>query len=388
MRSDFSKTFFVQIVSHPDLYDFNSDVPKRRPLWIALLVQSCIDMSGFYNRVFYDASRDNGFWSPSTAIANFCELDYDCTYYIGEFVNTISSLAYVYFAFYPPLFSLSRHSRNYDDAARREGPWNGIIWDVHTFALIAVGLASATYHLTLLAVPQFFDESSMYLLAAGFCFDLLTTSFQYTKAKVPAGPAQLPARDKISVTIIKHDRFVIGATISSVISGTSLFTFITGDLSIHSIAFSLLLALSGIRLISMILSLSAEYSQRDLKLRRRLFFRLVRATCLLELGFGLWLIDNNPAYCDILRDFRKWLVGTLREATLLLGMPAVIGESLGRSLGWFTELHGWWHVLTARAAGEYVDLIRWLTTSSRAPKELPLYMEGTNSTPSTMKKEI
>lgn len=65
----------------------------------------------------------------------------------------------------------------------------------------------------------------------------------------------------------------------------------------------------------------------------------------LELGFGLWLIDCNPGWCAWLRYIRGDL------------------EARGVGvLGYVTELHGWWHFFTARAAGEYIVLVRILTT--------------------------
>ena len=40
-------------------------------------------------RSFYDHSHDYGFFSPSTSGANFCEEDYQMTFYVAEFVNKI-----------------------------------------------------------------------------------------------------------------------------------------------------------------------------------------------------------------------------------------------------------------------------------------------------------
>ncbi|RHY83864.1 hypothetical protein DYB37_003615 [Aphanomyces astaci] len=36
-----------------------------------------------------------GFWSPATAAINWCEVDYESSYYVAEFWNTLTNAAYV-----------------------------------------------------------------------------------------------------------------------------------------------------------------------------------------------------------------------------------------------------------------------------------------------------
>ena len=284
-------------------------------------------MSGFRDKVFYDRSRDHGFWSPSTAAANFCEQDYAISFYVGEFINTLSNLAYIYYAMNPP--SITSQSRQ---AASQRPTKKLITWDVHTIALMSIGITSAMFHASLRSFPQFLDESSMYFLVAGFAFDLLTTKYKTRKDKQ---------------TISQHHRTITASGILLTILTTSIVTLRTGNLIIHSIAFGIGLIICGVRMGQLI----RKHGKAS---RSKLYWHLFTADMALNAGFALWLIDCSPAYCVLLRQFRKQLI---------VALP----HSLGTTLGFVTEFHGWWHILTARAAGEFTSLIRYLT--KEAPEE-------------------
>ncbi|RMZ80281.1 hypothetical protein DV738_g2843, partial [Chaetothyriales sp. CBS 135597] len=84
---------------------------------------------------------------------NFCEEDHVVTFAIAEFINTLSNLAYVYFAFatFPS----------------KEG--GGATWwapPATNLSLLLLGLSSGVYHATLKHYNQIWDESGMYLLVA------------------------------------------------------------------------------------------------------------------------------------------------------------------------------------------------------------------------------
>ncbi|KAK5084072.1 hypothetical protein LTR70_008054 [Exophiala xenobiotica] len=284
-------------------------------------------MSGFRDRAFYDSSRDHGFWSPSTSAANFCEEDYAISFYMGEFINTLSNLAYIYYALYPPLLSL----RARKDVSSQVLS-TSMIWDVHVIALMSIGITSAMFHASLQSFPQFLDESSMYFLVAGFAFDLLTTSY-----------SMIPGKH----TIIHHHRTVIASGILLTVLTTSTISLWTGDLLIHTFTFAAAIIICGIRMGGLIRKHGKEA-------RSKLYWHLFTADMTLNAGLALWLIDCSPTYCAYLRQFRKQLV---------IALP----PPLGVMLGFLTEFHGWWHILTARAAGEFISMIRYLT--KEAPTE-------------------
>lgn len=284
-------------------------------------------MSGFRDQAFYDSTRDHGFWSPSTAAANFCEEDYAISFYMGEFINTLSNLAYIYFAIYPPSLSLCARKNVSGQVLS-----TSMVWDVHTVALMSIGITSAMFHASLQSFPQFLDESSMYFLVAGFAFDLLTTSYSTNAGKQ---------------TITHHHRAVTASGILLTVLTTSTITLWTGDLIVHTITFASAIVICGIKMGRLIRKHGKEA-------RSKLYWHLFTADMTLNAGLTLWLIDCSPTYCAYLRQFRKQLV---------MALPA----PLGVMLGFLTEFHGWWHILTARAAGEFISLIRYLT--KEAPDE-------------------
>lgn len=302
-------------------------------------------------RSFYNPQQDHGFWSPSTSASNFCEEDYQTSYYVAEFINTISNLAYIYYALRPPTVAVkppghttSTSSKQWDLATNRS------IWDLHTPALIAVGLSSALFHGTLHSLPQWFDESSMYLLAASFIHSLLTTTYlRATTTKSEPNSKSLPYTH-----ITRQNQRPIALCLVLVLSATSYISFATGNLTIHSVTFGLLLAVSGLKLIYLIFTFETPAQIRAApktrllgftvtETQRTLLVALLRSWAFLELAFALWLVDCNPGWCNWLRYVRN--------------------EVLWWPLGYVTELHGWWHFFTARAAGEYIVLVRVLTTA-------------------------
>ncbi|KAJ9652201.1 hypothetical protein H2198_008545 [Neophaeococcomyces mojaviensis] len=305
-------------------------------------------------RSFYDPSRDHGAWSPTTAVANFCEEDYQF-YYVGEFVNTISNLAYIYFALYPTssalnrMFSQQSSTRNHL-STRRDG---SVIWDFHTISLLLVGMTSGLFHATLHALPQWLDETSMYLLAGSFAWSVLTTKY----ITVPSSNKDKPHRAQ---RIAHHDRRLVALGLILLLSITSLISMHTGNLAVHSWTFAILIVSSGIKLIYLIFKfqpappLSGKTSFLGFPVtiaQRKMLLSLVKADMLLNLAFALWLVDCNPTFCGYLRYLRNEVLGA---------------SGVMRLVGFVTELHGWWHFLTAAAAGEYIGLLRSLTTQVEA----------------------
>lgn len=358
----------------------------------------------------FDPGRDHGFWSPTTASANFCEEDYAITFYVAEFINTLSNLAYVYYAFVPPMLSIPS-TRTYPNGNAKDNSQPRYQFDVHTVTLTLIGLTSAAYHLSLQSIPQLFDETAMYLLIAGFTFELLTSTYvdpdassrvaSRGQAPIPflqryrsllailglqtilttslvmvaprrltmyeiafsiiigmcalrsgtwafdiysnrhKGHKQVGAPSQTCTAIEYHYRATTGATILAVLLATTSFTLTTGDLSIHSVTFAGFVAICGFKAGSMI-------RKHDPKTRSRLYWHLLSAYLTLNLAFALWLIDCSPSWCAYLRASRHWLVEHLPR-------------TLGTLVGFVTELHGWWHILTARAAAEFSSLIRHIT---------------------------
>ncbi|KAI1614729.1 ceramidase [Exophiala viscosa] len=119
-----------------------------------------------------DPHAFEGYWGPPTSVANFCEEDYGVTLYIGEFVNTFTNLAYVYWSInelFPgeSLFSTTAFPN---------------------LALFFVGVMSFAFHLTLKYGAQLCDDLSMFWVCAAIIYELYTVD-QPPKVKVAFGSA-------------------------------------------------------------------------------------------------------------------------------------------------------------------------------------------------------
>ncbi|KAF2667661.1 hypothetical protein BT63DRAFT_456961 [Microthyrium microscopicum] len=255
---------------------------------------------GHHNRHFSgDPYSLNGIWGPPTSAANFCEEDYAVTFYIAEFINALTNVTYIYYAF--------RYARN----RGRNQAWNG--HDLMSISLFLVGVSSFIFHTTLRQTAQLFDDLSMLLLGASFLLSVYTTN-------------QTPVVQSLLATIICG-----GISIVSVIY------LRTGNMVLHTISFGTVLLLTGPRtwyLIRKRKGLSKDKSGEKKK-SSGLDYKLAKAGVLLVAGFTLWNIDL--VMCSQLRAVRNYV-----------GLP----------WAWLFELHGWWHILTAASAFEFIELVR------------------------------
>lgn len=107
----------------------------------------------------------------------------------------------------------------------------------------------------------------------------------------------------------------------------------SGKIFIHFVTFSVQCHLIWPRTLYLIYA----GPQADDAHRRRLVRRFWGAVATLVLAFAVWNVDLER--CHALRALRA-----------RLGLP----------WAWLLELHGWWHLLTAVGAVEYVALVRTL----------------------------
>uniref|UniRef100_A0A6G1SF27 Alkaline ceramidase n=1 Tax=Aceria tosichella TaxID=561515 RepID=A0A6G1SF27_9ACAR len=102
-----------------------------------------------YNQAYQDSTR--GLWAQTASI-DWCESNYELSYYVAEFWNTISNLAFIL----PQLsqfVTLSKH-KNVEPAFNKA-----------FLSLALVGIGSFCFHMTLARPMQMFDETSMILVS-------------------------------------------------------------------------------------------------------------------------------------------------------------------------------------------------------------------------------
>ncbi|XP_053211590.1 alkaline ceramidase 3-like [Panonychus citri] len=99
-----------------------------------------------------------GFWDPITSTIDWCETNYEMSYYIAEFWNTLSNLTFIL----PPLIAFA-HLRRYEIDFLFLSP---------LLYLSFVGLGSAAFHMTLKYEMQLWDEMTMIweALLVGYIF--------------------------------------------------------------------------------------------------------------------------------------------------------------------------------------------------------------------------
>ncbi len=143
-------------------------------------------------------------------------------------------------------------------------------------------------------------------------------------------------------------RLVTGALVLGASAASAAYVR-SGDLLMHECIFGASLALIWPRTLYLVYrdggggggggegsAAEAEMEKlRRLRRRRRRLRRFWRAVALLVAGYAAWNADLEM--CARLRALRG-----------RLGLP----------WAWLLELHGWWHVLTALGASEYIRLVR------------------------------
>lgn len=174
--------------------------------------------------------------------------------------------------------------------------------------MILVGVTSTVFHGTLLLNAQLADELSMLVLATAMLHRL------YTVGRSPL------VRKTVIVVLL------------SITAGLAVGYVQSGNVMYHVTIFGAQLTCIWPRTLYLMLSVKRAEGRRAKHLRQ-----FAKAVIALAVGYALWHVDLE--FCEPLRSWR-----------LALGVPR----------SFLLEFHGWWHVLTAVGAIEYIKLIREL----------------------------
>ncbi|KEY70570.1 hypothetical protein S7711_02723 [Stachybotrys chartarum IBT 7711] len=198
-------------------------------------------------------------WGPQTSYLNFCEEDYVVTRYVAEFVNTLSSLAFVAYGVY----GLSRGTHS------RAGPSL-----ISYCGLMGVGVCSAGYHMTLKYHTQMSDELSMHLLTTPLIYRLLT--FRAS-----------PRRKR-----------TVGLTLAALFTTVMVVHMAMDEFLLHATAFGAAVYIIATRILAMIPRQAPD--PRAQKVLRC----VARFGCYcFALGYAVWLVDGWA--CRFLTDGRR-----------------------------------------------------------------------------------
>ncbi|KAJ3491891.1 hypothetical protein NLG97_g5503 [Lecanicillium saksenae] len=237
----------------------------------------------------------SGAWSPPNSRANFCEEDYVLTFYLAEFINSLTNIAYVYFAL----------QYMYGPGSR------GLLkpnLDFMSISLFLLGIGSFLFHASLRQTLEFADELSMMLVIWSMLQATLTIRQSPVKTKmISAG---------LAVIFLSFTAFYLNSPLIIY----QVIAFLTG------VAFVILRSLYLFHWMQPALprAKSREWSNRAIK-----------AILICIVGYGIWNIDLE--FCQVLRDIRA-----------RIGLPGA----------WLFEFHGWWHILTAIGANQFMIVAR------------------------------
>lgn len=179
-----------------------------------------------------------------------------------------------------------------------------------SISLLVLGLSSFLFHASLRHSMQFADELSMLGLAWSILHGLVAVHPSATST---------------------YNRF-IKISLAIVFPAFSVFYIWTGRIIYHATGFAIAAVFIVLRSHYLFHWRVPEFphAKRDSwRVRGR------KALVIFLVGYMVWNVDLE--YCAELRAIRE-----------RVGLPAA----------WLFELHGWWHVLTAVSAGQFMDIVR------------------------------
>lgn len=204
-----------------------------------------------------------GYWAPRTATIDWCEDNYQVSWYIAEFYNTISNFAMIAPAIYGSIQSY------------RRGLESRFI--VLHFLFLIVGLGSTVFHMTLKHSMQLLDEVPMIW---GSCYMLYCMHLVREK----------PGSVNKSVATFLTTYCIAFVAIYLIVPNPLVFQTLYGTVVV-------MMVLQAIRTIQL------QYSYQVMS--------LYTASVLFYLaGFILWNLDNH--LCDTLISLRSYLPSMLR----------------------------------------------------------------------------
>lgn len=203
-----------------------------------------------YQQARLEAHR--GLWTQTASI-DWCESNYELTYYVAEFWNTLSNLAFI-MPQMAQFVSLSRHG-SVEPAFR---------WAFLSLSL--VGLGSLCFHMTLAKPMQMLDETSMILVSLHSFY--LLYIIKYPEAN----------RRNLALSLLAYGLLFL-----------SLYTFLVSWPIFHHTTFGLLVYAS----------VAIGY---QLKRAHGSYYKFWTVLIMQHLAFVFWLIDKH--YCDVLTQVR------------------------------------------------------------------------------------
>ncbi|KAL4940508.1 hypothetical protein BDV06DRAFT_18951 [Aspergillus oleicola] len=247
------------------------------------------------------------FWGPPTSNSNFCEEDYEQTRYTAEFINSLSNIVYIIYGIYG--LRKLRQKRNADPL--RSLPYWG---------LVAVGVCSTAFHVSMKYYTQMMDDLSMLFATTPVLHRVLTVHSN------------------------RRDSTILAIIFGSLLAALIAYHIVTDELILHFLAFAGMIITIGVRTMQLVHARTASGSEAQ-----RQIWGIVRfGAFIFSTGFIIWNIDT--LICD-----------TLRQTRSAIGLP----------WAFLLELHGWWHIFTGMGAYIFIAVVDHLASGEEiGPRDI------------------
>jgi dihydroceramidase len=280
-----------------------------------------------------------GYWNNATSTIDWCEINYEITYYIVEFWNTISNLTMILLPSYGLYWSFRQNSSRQFN--RYRVPKSVLACFV---ALIIVGSGSWLFHMTLSYSMQLLDELPMIFGSGVALFALIDLFLTVNEFDCELkGTTPLKRKTFLKKRIFQRTNLGILIGVYCLLV-TYAYCYIWTNPVFHEIAFGLVI------MIALIIYLVSYWKySRAYKIPNRLVFLIIFYGIL---AFIFWNIDNR--FCEYLREYRDsveeflglksdWKLNDFKLKPILFNVLSIWLKSL-------SEFHSWWHVFTSYAA--------------------------------------
>ena len=227
-----------------------------------------------------------GFWGAPTSTLNWCETNYEVSYYISEFWNTITNLGMII----PSIYGIIH--------CRKQGIESRYTYSFLT--LLFIGIGSWMFHMTMRFEMQLLDELPMLYGSSYVVYCLYTARYSW----------------------LDGGAYILGILLSLNCAIVTIVYLITKEPKFFQVMFSVIV------LIGLIISLHHTYTRYSVLGAKFILIVFVISS----ISFVLWNIDNS--FCDQLTNTRMRI---LRPDPVLKYLTPL------------TQLHGLWHLLSGYA---------------------------------------
>jgi dihydroceramidase len=282
-------------------------------------------------------AEKNGYWANTTSSIDWCEINYEITYFIVEFWNTLSNLPMILLPLYGLYWSLRQNSNR--KLRKYRVPRSILLCFV---ALAIIGCGSFLFHMTLYYSMQLLDEVPMIFGSGVSLFtliDMFLSLFEYDRELKQS--RMLNAKPYLKKEIFKRYKLAVLITLYCSLVAF-IYIFIWPNPVFHQICFGIVLVTALIVYLFSYWKYSNIYKIPNRLVCLILFYGI--------LAFIFWNMDKK--FCHYLIQYRRSVelfFGISEENSYSdhFEIKAICFNILVIWLKSLSEFHSWWHILSS-----------------------------------------